>query len=50
MCVRAHRDVHVYPLAKLGIEIRGSIVGVEAGVTDHLPVSVLLGKDVPELT
>ena len=46
----AHGDVHVYPLAKLEIEIGGSIVGVEAGVTDHLPVSVLLDKDVPELT
>ena len=45
----AHEDVHVYLLAKLEIEIGGSIVGVEA-VTDHLPVSVLLGKDVPELT
>ena len=46
----AHGDVHVYLLAKLEIEIGGSILGVEPGVTDHLSVSVLLGKDVPELT
>ena len=46
----AHGDLHIYPLAELEIEIGGSTFVVEAGVTDHLPVSVLLGKDVPELT
>ena len=46
----AHGDIHMYPLAELEIEIGSSTFAVEAGVTDHLPVSVLLGKDVPELT
>ena len=40
----AHGDVHMYPLAELEIEIGGSMFAVEAGVTDYLPVSVLLGK------
>ena len=45
----AHGDVLMYPLAELEIEIGGSMFAIEAGVTDHFPISVLLGKDVPEL-
>lgn len=45
----AHGDVHLYPLAQIEIEIGDSTFAVEAGVTDQLPVSVLLGKDIPEL-
>ena len=40
----------MYPLAELEIEIGGSVFAIGAGVTDHLPVSVLFGKDVPNLT
>ena len=40
----------MYPLAEIKIEIGDSTFAVEAGVTDQLPVSVLSGKDVPELT
>lgn len=43
----AHEDVHMYPVAELEIEIGGSMFAIEVEVTDHLPVSVLLGKDVP---
>ena len=45
----AHGDTHMYPIAQLDIELGGSTFTVEAAVTDHLPVSVLLGKDGPEL-
>ena len=37
----AHGDVHMYPLAQLEMNTGGSTFAVEAGVTDHLPVSVL---------
>ena len=40
----------MYPLAELEIEIGGSVFAIEAGVTDHLPVSVFSGKEVPILT
>ena len=39
----------MYPLVEIEIEIGDSTIAVE-GVTDQLPVSVLLGKDVPEVT
>ena len=40
----AHGDVALYPLAKVELEIE-----VHAAVSDTLPVSALLGTDVPEL-
>ena len=45
----AHGDIITYPLAKVKIEIGGEHFIVEAGVVDKLPVSVLLGWDVPQL-
>ena len=45
----AHGDIIIYPLAKVEIEIGGGHFIVEAGVVDKLPVSVLLGWDVPWL-
>ena len=45
----AHGDIITYPLAKVEIEIGGEHFIVEAGVVDKLPVSVLLGWDVPRL-
>ena len=44
----AHGDIITYPLAKVEIEIGGEHFIVEAGVVDKLPVSVLLGWDVPQ--
>ena len=45
----AHGDVITYPLAKVAIEIGGEHYNVEAGVVDRLPVSILVGWDVPQL-
>ena len=45
----AHGDTHMYPFAEVQIEVEGSSFTVEVGVADCLPVSVLLGKDVPEV-
>ena len=45
----AHGDTVVYPLAEIEIEIGGRSFPVEAAVVEKLPVSVLLGRDVPEL-
>ena len=45
----AHGDIITYPLAKVEIEKGGEHFIVEAGVVDKLPVSVLLGWDVPQL-
>ena len=45
----AHGDTVLYPLAKVSLEIDGLHIEVEAAVSSTLPVSVLLGDDVPEL-
>ena len=45
----AHGDVVMYPVASVEIEIQGNTFTVEAGVSDKLPQSVLLGTDVPGL-
>ena len=37
------------PLAQVELELDGVAVQVEAAVSESLPVSVLLGTDVPEL-
>ena len=42
------RCTHI-SLAEIEIEIGGFTFAVEAGVIDQPPVSVLLGKDIPEL-
>ena len=46
----AHGDVVLYPLAEVGVEVDGKVIKVDAAVSESLPVSVLLGTDVPELT
>ncbi len=45
----AHGDTVLYPLAKVTLEVDGFPLLVEAAVSETLPVSVLLGTDVPEL-
>ena len=45
----AHGDTAIYPLAKVGLEIEGKHIEVEAGVADRLPMGALLGTDVPQL-
>ena len=45
----AHGDTVFYLLAHVELELDGMAVEVEAAVSDDLPVSVLLGTDVPEL-
>ena len=45
----AHGDTVLYPLAMVDIEVRGKKMAVEAAVSETLPMSVLLGTDVPEL-
>ena len=45
----AHGDVVTYPLATLELDIDGLSLPVTAAVAEKLPVSVLLGTDVPEL-
>ena len=46
----AHGDTVLYPLAQIKVELDGRTLDVEAAVSDTLPVSMLLGTDVPELT
>ena len=46
----AHGDTVLYPLAQIKVEVDGHALDVEAAVSDTLPVSMLLGTDVPELT
>ena len=46
----AHGDTVLYPLANIEMEVNGLPIKVEAAVSETLPVSVLLGTDVPELT
>ena len=45
----AHGDEVSYPMAEVEITVRDRIMQVEAGVSRTLPVSVLLGTDVPQL-
>ena len=45
----AHGDMALYPLAKVRLGIDENPVEVEAIVLGTLPVSVLLGGDVPQL-
>jgi len=45
----AHGDTTLYPLAKVKMEIYGNLIKVEVAVSGTLPVSVLLGDDVPQL-
>ena len=44
-----HGDILVYPLAQVDMEVEGRKMIVEAGVSETLPASVLLGTDVPDL-
>ena len=44
----AHGDVVTYPLAAVTLEIDGLTLPVTVAVDERLPVSVLLGTDVPE--
>eukprot|EP00731_Ephydatia_muelleri_P034075 Em0046g18a len=46
----AHGDTKLHPLALVEVELDGSHIQVEAALSEELPVSVLLGTDVPELT
>ena len=45
----AHGDSVRYPLADLDIEVEGKRFTIRAGVSEELPVQLLLGRDVPEL-
>ena len=45
----AHGDTVAYPLADVELELEGDRVQVVTAVAEHLPVSVLLGVDVPVL-
>ena len=50
VCIRcAHGEAVSYPIALVNMEIDGLQLCVEAAVCKSLPVSVLLGTDVPEL-
>ena len=46
----AHGDTVLYPLAKISLEVEGRPIEVEAAISDTLPMSVLLGVNIPELT
>ena len=45
----AHGDTVLYPMADVMMEVDGKEMTVEAAVSDTLPMSALLGTDVPEL-
>ena len=45
----AHGERVVYPLADITVQIGGKQLTVRAGVSDSLPVELILGRDVPEL-
>lgn len=45
----AHGDTVLYPLAKVELQVDGIPLHIKAAISDTLPVSVLLGTDVPEL-
>lgn len=44
-----HGDTVLYLLALVHLEVNGHHINVEAALTDTLPMSVLLGTDVPQL-
>jgi len=46
----AHGDTVLYPLAQVHLEVDGHSLNITAAVAERLPVSVLLGTDVPLLT
>lgn len=45
----AHGDTVSYPLALVQVQVEGRTLEVEAAVSSTLPMSMLLGTDVPEL-
>ena len=45
----AHGEVVHYPIATLEVAVGGKKIAIRAGVSDRLPVQLLLGRDVPEL-
>ena len=45
----AHGDTVLYPLAKTSLVVGGRPIEVEAAISETLPMSVLLGTDIPEL-
>ena len=45
----AHGDVVSYPTAEVSISVGKYAFSVEAAISEHLPVPVLLGRDVPDL-
>ena len=45
----AHGDMALYPVANVEMEVGGRLIKVKAAVSNTLPMSVLLGRDVPEL-
>ena len=45
----AHGDTVVYPLARVQVEVNGTFHEVEAAVSRTLPLSMLMGTDVPAL-
>lgn len=46
----AHGITVLYPLTEISLKVAGCHITVEAAVSETLPMSVLLGTDVPELT
>ena len=40
----------LYPLAEVNMEIDGRQIQIKAAISDTLPVSMLLGTDVSEIT
>ena len=50
ICIKcAHGDTVRYPLARVNIEIEAAKYCLEVAVSDKIPMSVLLGRDVPQL-
>ena len=45
----AHSNTVLYPLAQVEIEIGGQIIEVKSAISETLPMSMLLGTDVPSL-
>ena len=45
-----HGDIVTYPVASVELEVQGRVLTVEAAVSNQLPLSVLLGTDVPGLS
>ena len=46
----AHEDTILYPLAQVHLSIWKRLITVNAAASDTLPVAVLLGTDVEELS